>query len=307
MSGRSDWNVEEEVELLRAAGDYLTSSGFEAANVGIVLGSGHKHVADAFDDRIEIPFEGVHAFPKVRVPGQGGKIIQGTVGGTRVHCLTGRVHQYEGYDEWKVVRAVRTLALLGTKTFVLTNAAGGIREDLSTGSLMLIVDHINLTGTNALQGPHHQTLGPRFPSMSEVYCKKARKVLRAADPGDGLKEGVYAQVLGPSYETPAEIRMMRTLGGDAVGMSTVPEAMALSAMGCRVAGLSLITNRAAGLTKRAPNHDEVVEEGRRAAERMKTLLLSAIPDLARLSPGSAKRGHRPARRRSRQPRRESER
>ncbi|HHI80751.1 MAG TPA: purine-nucleoside phosphorylase [Planctomycetes bacterium] len=280
---QGDWNVEGEVELLRSAVRDLKGRGFVPAQVGIVLGSGLKDFAQCLEEPLRVPFFEIDGFPSPRVPGHGGDLLQGTVGGVRVHCLSGRVHLYEGYHVWEVVRAVRTLALLGTPVFLLTNAAGGIREDLLPGNLMLLIDHLNLTARSPLMGPNHALLGPRFPAMSEVYCPLARKILRASDPGEGLKEGVYAQVMGPSYETPAEIRMLRTLGGDAVGMSTVPEAVALHAMGKRVCALSVITNRAAGLSSHAPNHKEVVEEGKRAAARLHELTRRALPDLASLA------------------------
>ncbi len=281
-SRQGNWNVEGEVELLRSGVRDLKSRGFVAAEVGIVLGSGLKEFASCLEEPLRVPFFEIDGFPSPRVPGHGGDLLQGKVEGVRVHCLSGRVHLYEGYHVWEVVRAVRTLALLGTPIFLLTNAAGGIREDLFPGNLMLLLDHLNLTARSPLMGPNHALLGPRFPAMTEVYCPLARKVLRAADPGDGLKEGVYAQVMGPSYETPAEVRMLRTLGGDAVGMSTVPEAVALHAMGCRVTALSVITNRAAGLSQHAPNHEEVVAEGKRAASRLHEITRKALPDLAAL-------------------------
>lgn len=280
--------IEGEVQLLRAAARNLEKHGFKAAELGIVLGSGLKDFADRMTDRIEIPFNKLAEFPNVRVPGHGGKLIQGRIGDVSLHCLTGRIHLYEGYHPWEVVRAVRALAILGTRLFVLTNAAGGIREDLIPGSLMLIVDHLDLTATSPLVGAHNAALGPRFPALNDLYCPVARKILRAADPGDGVREGVYAQMPGPSYETSAEVRMIRTLGGDAVGMSTVPEAVALHAMGCRVAGLSVITNRAAGLAAIAPSHKEVLEETERTADRLFELLASACPELSHLAQAEAR-------------------
>ncbi|MFQ5504859.1 MAG: purine-nucleoside phosphorylase [Planctomycetota bacterium] len=291
-SGGSEWNVEQEVELLREAVKHLASVGFRRADLGIVLGSGLKDFARWLSDPIVVPFHRMQQYPHVRVPGQGGDILQGSFEGTLVHCLSGRVHLYEGYSPWEVVRAVRSLAMLGTRTFLLTNAAGGIREDLVPGSLMLIVDHLNLTSQSALIGPHHEILGPRFPAMSEVYCRTAGKVLHAANDGEELKEGIYAQCPGPSYETPAEVRMIRSLGADAVGMSTVPEAVALHAMGCRVVALSLITNRAAGMAKRPPSHGEVIAEGKSAETRIRALLARAVPELACLNARSGRRSER---------------
>lgn len=295
----TDRSIQEEIELLRSAEKGLRNRGLEPADIAVVLGSGLKDFAADLEDVVELPLHSIQEFPKVRVRGQGGKLVQGWLGETLVHCLTGRVHLYEGYHPWDVVRAVRSLALLGTPNFLLTNAAGGIREDLMPGSLMLLTDHLNLTASNPLAGPHHDSLGPRFPAMNEVYDPRGRKILRAADPGDGLREGVYAQLLGPSYESPAEIRMVRTLGGDAVGMSTVPEAIALHAMGCRVFGLSVITNRAAGLSLEPPSHQEVLDETVRAAARFEELLNRAIPELAQVcDPVRKSRGKKTARKKA---------
>lgn len=277
----ADSNIEGEVQRLRSAAYRLEVAGLQPAKLGIVLGSGLKGFASKLEDPLTIPFKDIAEFPRPRVRGHGGEIVQGRVGDTLVHCLTGRVHLYEGHHIWEIVRAVRALAVFGTKNFLLTNAAGGIRDDLEPGTIMILTDHINMTGRNPMGGDHHESLGPRFPPMSEVYCKRARKVLQKASKKP-LAEGVYAQMAGPTYETPAEIRMLSAIGADAVGMSTVPEATALHAMGCRVAGLSLITNKAAGTSDDVPNHDEVVEEGRKAARRMSTLLATAIPALGRL-------------------------
>lgn len=276
-----DHNIEGEVQRLRSAVYRLEVAGLKPAKVGIVLGSGLKDFAKQLQDPITISFNDIAEFPRTRVRGHGGELVQGRIGDTLVHCLTGRVHLYEGHHVWEVVRAVRTLALFGTNTFLLTNAAGGMRAEWKPGTLMLLTDHINMTGTNVLLGDHHECLGPRFPPMSEVYSKSARKILHEAAKKP-LMEGVYAQMMGPSYETPAEIRMLAQLGADAVGMSTVPEAIALHAMGCRVAALSLITNSAAGVTADVPNHDEVVSEGAKAAKRMSQLLVAAVPALGKL-------------------------
>ncbi len=289
---RSDWSIETEVEYLRRAQYRLEVAGIEPADIGLVLGSGLRDFADTLKSKLVIPFNEIHEFPKPRVAGHGGELVQGRVGGALVHCLSGRVHLYEGYHPWEVVRAVRTLALLGTNTFVLTNAAGGIREDLTPGTIMLIRDHLNLTAQNVLRGDHHGCLGPRFPPMSHVYSSRARTVIQKAAGKHPLLEGVYAQMSGPSYETPAEIHMVEVLGGDAVGMSTVPEAIALRAMGCTVAGVSLITNYAAGLTRSAPSHQEVVEEGKRAKAKLSRLLTRAIPGLAHLRARSSRRARR---------------
>lgn len=226
--------------------------------LGVVLGSGLGAFADILSDAEVVPMASI---PHVAVPavqGHSKNLCFGRIGTARVACFSGRVHAYEGHALDKVVFPVRILAALGVKAVLLTNAAGGIRDDLRAGDLMLISDHINFTGRNPLVGPN-QAPFPRFPDMSEVYDGSLRTLARDAASGSNLdlKEGVYAGVLGPSYETPAEIRMLRTLGADAVGMSTVLEAIALRHLGVRVAGVSAITNKAAGLSAQKLDHAEV--------------------------------------------------
>jgi purine-nucleoside phosphorylase len=211
--------------------------------LGLVLGSGLADFGKQMTDAIVVPFAEIPGWPVPHVQGHGGALACGTVAQTAVACLTGRVHLYEGWRPADVVRAVRTLRHLGVPNFLLTNAAGGISEDLSAGDLMVITDHLNLTGCSPLVGPHQAAFGPRFPDQSSVYSPRLRQLLQQA--GARLRSGVYAGLLGPSYETPAEVRMLKTLGADAVGMSTVHEAIALNAMGAEVAGLSLISNLAA--------------------------------------------------------------
>jgi purine-nucleoside phosphorylase len=228
-----------------------------------VLGSGLRDSAPALRDAVAIPFADVPHWPAPAVEGHGGALVLGRTGDRLVACLTGRVHLYEGHAPADVVRAVRTLRQLGVGAFLLTNAAGGIGAELSPGDLMVIADHLNLTGCSPLVGPHEPALGPRFPDQSAVWDRELRARLHQCAPG--LRSGVYAGLLGPSYETPAEVRMLKALGADAVGMSTVHEATALHAMGARVCGLSLITNLAAGLGEARLSHDEVVAAGARAA------------------------------------------
>lgn len=238
--------------------------------LGIVLGSGLKDFAQHVHDAVTVPFAEVPGWPVPQVQGHGGALVVGTVAGTAVACLTGRVHLYEGWSPVEVVRAVRTLRLCGVPDFLLTNAAGGIADDLSAGDLMLLSDHLNLTGCSPLTGPHVADFGPRFPDQSHVYAERLRTLLQQC--GSRLRPGVYAGLLGPSYETPAEVRMLQALGADAVGMSTVHEAMALNAMGAQVAGLSLVTNLAAGLADQPLSHDEVVQAGRQAATQLENLV-----------------------------------
>ena len=238
--------------------------------LGLVLGSGLKDFAQQLVHRVEVPFAEIPGWPVPHVEGHGGALVVGTVAGAPVACLSGRVHLYEGWRPAEVVRAVRTLRRLGVPSFLLTNAAGGIGNDLSAGDLMLLVDHLNLTGNSPLVGPHEPAFGPRFPDQSRVYSPRLRQLLSAC--GTRLRPGVYAGLLGPSYETPAEIRMLQALGADAVGMSTVHEAIALNAMGAEVAGLSLVTNLAAGISPTPLAHDEVVAAGKQAAATLVALV-----------------------------------
>ncbi|MFK7743173.1 MAG: purine-nucleoside phosphorylase [Planctomycetota bacterium] len=240
--------------------------------LGMVLGSGLKGFAKKLDEARSIAFADVPEWPKPRVEGHGGALVMGRVDGVSVVCLTGRVHLYEGYSPGEVTRAVRTLRLLGVPRFLLTNAAGGMGDSLSAGDLMAITDHLNLTGGTPLFGPGHQDFGPRFPDQSNVYSAELTERLCSSDAP--LQRGVYAGLLGPSYETPAEVRMLRALGADAVGMSTVHEATALHAMGAQVCGMSLISNLAAGISERPLSHDEVVEAGREAEATMQQVVTS---------------------------------
>lgn len=238
--------------------------------LGLVLGSGLHDFAKNVHEPVRVPFRDVPGWPVPRVEGHGGALIAGTVAGLGVACLSGRVHLYEGWRPADVVCAVRTLRHLGVPSFLLTNAAGGIADDLSAGDLMLITDHVNLTGSSPLIGAHEPAFGPRFPDQSRVYALRLRSLLTAS--GARLRPGVYAGMLGPSYETPAEVRMCQRLGADAVGMSTVHEAIALNAMGAEVAGLSLITNLAAGISPVKLSHAEVVAAGAQAAAALTALV-----------------------------------
>jgi purine-nucleoside phosphorylase len=217
------------------------------------------------------------------VAGHRGQFVLGTLGGVSVCAMQGRVHLYEGHSPSDVVRGVRAMIALGAKVVVLTNAAGGIRKDLAPGDLMLIEDHLNLTGMSPLTGPNDDALGPRFPALSDAYDAPLRKLAErvAKKQRFKVKSGVYAGLIGPAYETPAEIRMLRTMGADAVGMSTVLETIAARHMGARVLGVSCITNYAAGLSKTAPNHAEVQATARLAEQRFKGLLAGVIAGLAK--------------------------
>jgi purine-nucleoside phosphorylase len=249
--------------------------------VAVVLGSGLGAFAETLDKPTEIPYAEIPGWPQSTAVGHAGKLIFGTVSGKSVIALAGRVHLYEGYTAEQVVFGIRTLYRIGIESVVLTNAAGGINEKFGAGQLVLISDHINLLGQNPLTGPNNDALGPRFPDMSEAYSKSYREIARAAgkDMGLELPEGVYAAVPGPSYETPAEIRYMRTIGADLVGMSTVPEAIVANHMGMKVLGISCVTNAAAGVLDQKLNHAEVLEVGERMKGTLIELLQRVIPSL----------------------------
>ncbi len=259
-----------EMERIEAAVSFLREQGVQDARLCLVLGSGMRSFGERLTGRVEIPFGSVPHWPGPKVEGHGGSVVIGDIGGLRVACLTGRVHLYEGWEPAEVVRAVRTMRHSGIEDFVLTNAAGGLHPDWAPGTLMLICDHLNMTGSSPLLGPIDAAMGPRFPDQSNVYSHELRGVMRGIDAD--LVEGVYVGNLGPSYETPAEVAMARSLGGDAVGMSTVHEAMALNAMGARLAGVSLISNLAAGISGEPLDHEEVIAVGKQAESRLTTLL-----------------------------------
>lgn len=244
--------------------------------IGVVLGSGLGSFADSLGDRIVIPFGEIPHMPVSKVVGHAGNLVLGTTPGsdTFIACLQGRVHTYEGHSLDKVVFASRLVAKLGAKAVLLTNAAGGVRRSFVPGDLMAITDHLNLMGKNPLVGPNDDSLGPRFPDMTEAYSKKLRGLAFAAARAAGidLKEGVYAALLGPTYETPAEIEMLRRMGADAVGMSTVPEVIALRHMGIPVGAISCITNMAAGMSGAALDHSEVEATAKQNREKFIQLL-----------------------------------
>jgi purine-nucleoside phosphorylase len=259
-----------EARLVAEAASALAKRGVGEPELALVLGSGLRRLAERVANPVEVPFAEVPHWPAPLVAGHGASLVVGRVGQARVACLSGRVHLYEGWSPAEVVRAVRTLRWLGVPRFVITNAAGGIDPSLAPGDVMVIRDHLNLTGCSPLRGEIEPELGPRFPDQSCVYASDLVMRLAAVDPE--LAEGVYAGVQGPAYETPAEVRMLDAMGADAVGMSTVLEAMALSAMGAEVAGLSLISNRAAGLSDTPLSHEEVIAAGRQAEGRLLALL-----------------------------------
>lgn len=244
--------------------------------VGVVLGSGLGAWADSLSSLDRIPYGEIPRMPQSSVVGHAGNLCLGRSDGVPVACLQGRVHLYEGHAPDRVVFGVRLLARLGCRAVLLTNAAGGLAAAFTPGDLMLVTDHLNLMGKNPLSGPNIEAFGPRFPDMTDAYEPALRAAAReaAAETGTTLHEGVYAGLLGPTYETPAEIRMLATLGASAVGMSTVPEVIALRHMGVPAAAISCITNLAAGISKTKLDHSEVEATARMTRDRF-TALLSA--------------------------------
>jgi purine-nucleoside phosphorylase len=238
--------------------------------LGMVLGSGLGGLADEIDAVLEIPFEEMPGWPAPSVPGHSGRLILGTLRGLPVACLRGRLHMYEGLSERLVVEPALLMARLGAPILLLTNASGGVNPAFAAGTLMVMSDHLNLTGRNPLMGANDDALGPRFPDMSTVWDRELRERLHAAGRAEDveLREGIYAGLTGPTYETPAEVRMLRTLGADAVGMSTVMEAMVANWAGVRVCGVSLVTNAGAGLSATPLSHAEVVAAADEAGPRL---------------------------------------
>ncbi len=252
-----------------------------APDVAIVLGSGLGDFAASLAESTTAKYADIPNWPASAVVGHAGRLVVGTLAGRRVAALCGRVHFYEGHDLRTVTFAVRVLGLLGVRTLVLTNAAGGINRDFTPGTLMVIDDHLNLMGSNPLVGPHDDRFGPRFPDMSEAYSRRLRGLADAAARHlhQSVAHGVYAAVHGPSYETPAEIRFLRTIGADAVGMSTVPEAIAGRQMGVDILGISCITNMAAGVLPQPLVHDEVMAVARQVRAEFSALLEGIVERL----------------------------
>ena len=249
--------------------------------VGIVLGSGLGGLADGLQDAVAITFEELPGWPVATAPGHVGRVLLGGLEGTPVAMLQGRFHLYEGNDPGLVVQPVLLFRALGAEVVVLTNAAGGVNPAFGAGTLMVIRDHINLTGRTPLLGPNAEEYGPRFVDLTEVWDPRLRERLHEAGRAVGvpLEEGVYVGLLGPAYETPAEIRMLRTLGADAVGMSTVLEAIAARWVGLRVCGVSLITNAGAGYTSVPLTHEEVLQAGAAAGPRLARVIRRFVADL----------------------------
>lgn len=269
--------VQETVQAIRAR------AGAVVPKVGLVLGSGLGDFAEGLERKVVIPYSELPHFPCSSVPGHAGRLVVGELAGEPMVALQGRVHTYEGYSAAQVAYPARVLCALGIRSLVVTNAAGTVNAAFRPGDLMVITDHLNLSGANPLVGPNDERLGPRFPDMSTAYAPALRSLLLESGQrvGVALRQGVYAVLSGPSYETPAEIRMLRVLGADAVGMSTVPEVIVANHMGVRVVGVSCITNLAAGLGDKPLSHEEVAETAGRVRGAFARLLEDFLPALAR--------------------------
>jgi purine-nucleoside phosphorylase len=269
-----------------AAAAYIRGRSRIEPAIGIILGSGLGAFADHIDEATAIPFTEIPHFPQSTVPGHSGRLVIGTLQGVPVAVMQGRVHAYEGYSPEEVTFPVRVLGRLGVKTLIVTNAAGGIRLDMKQGDLVLLSDHINFTGRNPIVGKNDERFGPRFFDMTTAYSQRLRRLAAAAAQRQGfsLAEGVYLCVLGPSFETPAEIRAFRALGADLVGMSTVQEVITARQMGIEVVGISCVTNLAAGIQPEPLSHEEVIETGHRVAARFTQLLTALVPAIHEETP-----------------------
>jgi purine-nucleoside phosphorylase len=264
------------------AAKYILSKTKLRPKIVLVLGSGLGAFADELDDATRIPYEKIPGFPRSTAVGHAGRLVIGKNGGVVVAAMQGRVHSYEGYSAKEVVFPMRVFGRMGIRSAILTNAAGGINLEFKQGALVVIRDHINLQGSNPLVGPNDDRFGPRFPDMTQAYWKSYREVALAEAKRLGIevREGVYAALSGPSYETPAEIRYLRAIGADLVGMSTVPEVIVARHMGIRVLGISCVTNMAAGIFNQPIDHAEVMETGERVKTQFVALLRAIIPRVA---------------------------
>src|SRR5262245_10409098 len=251
--------------------------------IALVLGSGLGGFADDFEEAAGIPYEDIPGFKRSTAQGHAGRLVIGKIDSVPVLAMQGRVHYYEGYSLEEVTFPVRAFKLLGIKTLILTNAAGGINVELQQGALMVLSDHLNLMGANPLRGPNDERFGPRFPDMSTVYSPELQELVveEAREIGVEVRRGIYGALAGPSYETPAEIVLLRNLGADAVGMSTVPEAIVARHMGLEVLGIACITNMAAGISDEPINHEEVMATGDRVRETFTELLRRVISGISK--------------------------
>jgi purine-nucleoside phosphorylase len=274
--------MKDEFTRAESAAKFLESQSGLFPRIGIVLGSGLGAFADQLTDETRIPYENIPFFPRSTAVGHAGQMVIGKVGEVPVAVMQGRVHLYEGYSAQEVAFPVRVLGLTGIHALVLTNAAGGINLDFKQGTLVVIRDHLNLQGQNPLVGENDERFGPRFPDLTQAYFKPYREIaLSAASKlGAPIQEGIYAALLGPSYETPAEIRYLRTLGADLVGMSTIAEVIAARHMGLKVLAISCVTNMAAGIMDQPIQHEEVLQTGERVKGQFLALLRAVFPQIA---------------------------
>ncbi|MCJ7842390.1 purine-nucleoside phosphorylase [Lederbergia sp. NSJ-179] len=269
------------MDKIERAKTFLEGKIASKPKVGLILGSGLGVLADEIDNPVKIKYEMIPGFPISTVEGHAGQLVVGELKGVTVLAMQGRFHYYEGYPLDEVTFPVRVMKALGVEALVVTNAAGGVNQTFTPGDLMLITDHINNAGANPLIGPNENTLGVRFPDMSTAYTPSLQKLVRevAKDLNIILKEGVYVWNSGPSYETPAEIRMLEKIGGDAVGMSTVPEVIVARHAGMNVIGISCITNMAAGILNQPLSHEEVIETTEKAKENFLNLVKGIVERL----------------------------
>lgn len=268
-------------EKIREAADYILNKTEIRPEIALILGSGLGSLADEIEDAVYFPYRDIPHFPVSTVEGHAGRLVIGILEGKKVVAMQGRFHYYEGYDMEEVTFPVRVMKLLGVEKLIVTNAAGAVNKSFNPGDLMLISDHLNLTGDNPLIGRNLEKFGPRFPDMSNAYDKDLRdKVKKGAKSINiELQEGVYVAMSGPTYETPAEVRMVRILGGDAVGMSTVPEVIIAAHSGIKVAGISCMTNMAAGILEQPLDHKEVIETSEMVREKFIKLMKNIVKEI----------------------------
>ncbi|WP_370872928.1 purine-nucleoside phosphorylase [Croceifilum oryzae] len=262
------------IQLIQEAKEFISSKTNQTYQIGLILGSGLGDLADKVENKITIKYDEVPHFPVSTVEGHAGQLVLGTLAGKQVIAMQGRFHFYEGYSQQDVTFPVRVMKALGVETVLVTNAAGGMNADFHAGDLMLITDHINMTGSNPLIGPNFAELGPRFPDMSTAYTPELVQVAKrvATDLGVTVQQGVYAGISGPAYMTPAELIMLRNMGGDAIGMSTVPEVIVARHAGMKVLGITCITDMAIGEALEPLTHEQVVE----VANRTKPIFMNLV-------------------------------
>lgn len=267
--------------VIDEAAAFIRSTTSIAPEIGLILGSGLGVLGEQLEDAVTIHYADIPHFPVSTVEGHAGELVIGKLQGRSVVLMRGRFHMYEGYEPERTAFPVRVMKALGVRTLLVTNAAGGVNLSYKPGNLMLISDHLNLTGRNPLIGPNDDALGVRFPDMSEAYSRRLRAIAKetAAEQGFSVQEGVYVGLLGPNYETPAEIRMFRTLGADAVGMSTVSEVLVARHSGIEVLGISCISNMAAGILDQPLSHEEVMETTEHVKEQFLSLVLNVLPKM----------------------------